>query len=344
MPESEIKIRLKNCLYGLAIGDSISWNSLFHKSYLYPSWTRRIRREIDANAETTNILKTSLPFSLNQPSRYLNLFPTDDTEWVSFTIESLLSNNKQFNYQERCKEWEGLSLNKDKVRGSISVIGALNNFAKGLKPPQTGRMNPHYFDDAGMIRSIPIAAMYYSKYEEAVKYSEEESSITNAYDGIFAAKSVAAFISTLLLKNDLDSAVDGAIKELPCDSWIYMKVKQGLELSDKTGSLLDLAININNKLVDKSYNYGVSAPDILSCTFALLKKFRNNFHEILFCANAVTKLSDALTPLTGALAGLLSSSNILTDDWAKAVNELHGICIPHLKGKNYLKLINELID
>ena len=68
---NEIKQRAKNAMIGLAIGDSISWTSMFHRSVLLPQWTRRIRREIDASSETTNVLLTPMPFSLNQPAKYL---------------------------------------------------------------------------------------------------------------------------------------------------------------------------------------------------------------------------------------------------------------------------------
>lgn len=82
---SDIKQRAKNAMIGLAIGDSISWTSMFHRSVLLPPWTRRIRREIDAASETTNVIVTPMPFSLNQPAKYFNISPTDETEWAAFS-------------------------------------------------------------------------------------------------------------------------------------------------------------------------------------------------------------------------------------------------------------------
>jgi len=46
----ELKQRAFNAMMGLATGDAISWPSLYHRSYLLPFWTRRIRREIDCES------------------------------------------------------------------------------------------------------------------------------------------------------------------------------------------------------------------------------------------------------------------------------------------------------
>ncbi len=65
MKSDDIISKARNSLYGLAIGDAINWNSVFHRSFGYPFWTRRLRREIDLDQDNNNIIKTSLPFSLN---------------------------------------------------------------------------------------------------------------------------------------------------------------------------------------------------------------------------------------------------------------------------------------
>ena len=45
---NELQQRARNAMIGLAIGDAISWTSMFHRSVLLPLWTRRIRREMDS--------------------------------------------------------------------------------------------------------------------------------------------------------------------------------------------------------------------------------------------------------------------------------------------------------
>ena len=91
-------IRTKNSLLGLAAGDSLSWQALYHKSYNFPFWTRRLRREIDVESETIGIIKPNLPFSLNIPSEPFKISPTDDSEWAAFTTKQLIENSGEYEH------------------------------------------------------------------------------------------------------------------------------------------------------------------------------------------------------------------------------------------------------
>ncbi len=102
MNKTELASRVRNSLYGLAIGDAINWNSVFNRSFGYPFWTRRLRREIDLDQDNNNIIKTSLPFSLNQHSDNFDFSPTDDTEW-EYLICAILSLMMEIMILKFCK-------------------------------------------------------------------------------------------------------------------------------------------------------------------------------------------------------------------------------------------------
>ncbi|MBI2427417.1 MAG: hypothetical protein HYV29_01210 [Ignavibacteriales bacterium] len=89
---TDMKQRARNAMVGLAIGDAISWTSMFQRSFLLPPWTRRIRREIDTSSEATNVIVTPMPFSLNQPAQHFDISPTMNTEWSAFSAEILVGN------------------------------------------------------------------------------------------------------------------------------------------------------------------------------------------------------------------------------------------------------------
>ena len=61
-----MEIQKIGALYGLAIGDALSWPAMFHRSYQLSLWTRRRRREMEVKAETDSTLNLTLPYSLNQ--------------------------------------------------------------------------------------------------------------------------------------------------------------------------------------------------------------------------------------------------------------------------------------
>ena len=229
----EIKQRAFNAMAGMAIGEALSWPAMYQRSYLYPFWTRRIRREMDAASENDNVMNFPKPFSLNQPQSNFNLSPAINTEWGAFTAEILLKSDES-NFNEIClNEWNKLANSEEKIRGFISTIGALKNIKNGLKPPQSGRENPHYYDDGALCRGAVIGAFYSGRYELAAKAAEADASITNYEDGVWGAKAMAAAVSLLCAGKNIDEAIDTSLKYLPEKSWIWRSMMQTLELTSK---------------------------------------------------------------------------------------------------------------
>lgn len=343
MKSDDIISKARNSLYGLAIGDAINWNSVFHRSFGYPFWTRRLRREIDLDQDNNNIIKTSLPFSLNQQSEKFNLAPTDDTEWAVFNMQNIIANNGNYDFAKILKSWEKLAELKSEIRGSISIVGALHNIRKGIIPPISGRDNPHYFDDSAMIRSIPVILANYSDLDKIIYFVSEDASITNSLEGLETTQIYAEIMFHCLNGEGYEAYIDAISEKIFNSKWIDSLVKRSLDLFLKSESLFDLVPLLNNKLVDHSYNYGNGSPINLAIIIALLKYFDDNFSELILTANSITKAADSVTPLMGALLGAKCSTNILSPQWRNSIEYLSGLCIPSLKDLNYLELVEKFI-
>lgn len=344
MNKPELIVRMFNSLYGVAIGDAINWNSVFHRSFIYPFWTRRLRREIDLDQDKNNIIKTSLPFSLNQQSENFDLSPTDDTEWVSFNMINIISNNGKYDFNYIKNEWIKLSKQKSDIRGSISIISALDNINKHKYPPLSGKDNPHYFDDSAMVRSIPIVLSNFDNLEEIIDNVTKDASITNSNEGIEAACIFAELLFHSLHDNSVENYINSILSKIFSSPWIDSLVKRSLDLFITSECLFDLIPLINNKIVDNSYNYGSGAPINLAAIIALIKYYDNNFDEMVLTANAITKASDSITPLIGTVAGAMSSHSILTSQWKESIKLMKGICLPIFKDFNYLHLVEDFIQ
>lgn len=344
MEYNDIKSKARNSLYGLAIGDAINWNSVYHRSFRYPFWTRRLRREIDLDQDSNNIIKSSLPFSLNQQSEGFELTPTDDTEWVVFNMQNIIANNGKYDFKKVLESWKKLSEQKSEIKGSISVISALHNLRKGNIPPITGSDNPHYFDDSAMIRSIPITISNYSDLDKIKYFVSEDASITNSLEGLETAIIFSELLFHCLNGEEYEEYINSISDKIFNSRWIGALIKRSVDLSLKTESLFDLIPLLNNKVIDHSYNYGDGAPINLAIIFALLKYFDDNFNELILTANSITKAADSITPLLGALLGAKCSNNILSPQWKNSIEHLSGICIPSLKDLNYLELVETFIE
>jgi len=332
--------RTKNVLLGLALGDALSWQSLFHRGYDLPFWTRRLRREIDVESEDKGIIRLNLPFSLNTPVSAFKMSPTDDTEWAAFTA-SLLIEKEGYDYETNINAWKQLASSDDKIRGSVAVIGTLANLKKGLNPPESGNDNPHYFDDSAMTRAVVIGAFYAGKKDEACKFASVDAAITNALDGVWAAQSIASAVSTACVENDINKITSSALEHIPANSWLSLKVKVALKIVEKHKTIISALPVLYDEIIDHSYNYGTSAPDNLALTLAIFQLCKGDITLGVTTAASLAKTADSVPAFVGALCGALQNEPF-EEQWVKRFSNMKGICIPSLKGKNFYNLADKL--
>jgi ADP-ribosylglycohydrolase len=338
----KIKQRAFNALAGLAIGDTLSWPAMYHRSALLPFWTRRIRREIDASSETDNVIIPPVPFSLNQQPSVFDFCPTDDTEWGAFSAFALLSCAEK-PYRERLLElWLGLAGSDEPVKGGVAVQAALNNLRKGLLPPKCGKENPHYFDDGAIIRAVPVGVMFAGKPEKAALFAEAEASFTNSEDGVYGAKAMAVAVSLACSGENIFTATETALEQLPAGSWIRRTVDEAILMSNERESAFLLLPDLHSKIINREYSYGNAAPETLAVAFVIARLHGGSFEDAVTMASALPKCSDSLPAITGALAGALHDEPVAEGSWKNAISELKGICIPSLKGTNFIELIENL--
>ena len=332
------KLHALNAMMGLAIGDAISWTAMFHRGFLLPAWTRRIRREMDSTSETENVTLLSMPFSLNQSAQHFDISPTDVTEWAAFSAGILLSNGINNFKQSVFKEWINLAESNEPIRGGVSTQAALNNLRKGIQPPRSGKENPHYFDDGAMSRAVPIGIVCNGQPYEAARVAEIDASVTNSEDGVWAAQAMAVAISLVCSGKNIIETIETAHQILPESSWISRTVDEALKLVEKNKSIFSIFPILNNNIVNREYSYGNVASETLALTFAIAQIHGNNFETALTTALGFAKSGETLPAMVGALVGAMHSQVIASESWLNAIRSLKGICIPSLAGKNYLRL------
>jgi ADP-ribosylglycohydrolase len=340
----EILKRARNAMIGLAVGDAISWSAMYHRSTLLPYWTRRIRREMEANSEDHNIILTPLPFSLNQPSDNFNISPTDDTEWAAFSVKALLKNNFDDYEKSVLDEWLQLIRSGQIIKGYVSTQAAIRNIKNGILPPQSGKVNPHYFDDAAMPRAVPIGLIFAGQPDEAARFTNIDASVTNCEDGVWGAEALAAAISLVCAGEPIDSSIEKAIIYLPESSWIRRTVNEALKFAEHYSSVFELIPLFQEKIVNREYSYGNVAAETLALAFTIAKIHGRNFENSLGIACSFAKSSETLPAMVGALVGAMHSDTIAGEYWLKSIQSLKGICIPSYKGIDYINLIEQLIN
>lgn len=339
---NEFQQRARNALLGMALGDAISWPSMFHRSRLLPPWTRRIRREIDAEREDNGVLRVPMPFSLNQPAETFALCPTDDTEWAAWTMENLARNRCIVGNDWASQTWLQLLHGGERILGGVSTRTAIENLQKGFSPPVSGRDNPHYFDDGALCRAVPIGIAYAGRPDEAVRAAGIDAAVTNAEDGVWVAQALAAAISTACAGEPLGSVIAAAFTPLPEQSLSRRTLNRALAIAGKPGTMMAVIPGLH-EIVNRDYSDGCVGHETLAVALAIVTKMPSYFDEAVSASLAFAKGADAIPAVVGALAGALNASDPIPEEWKSALESLKGICIPALAGRNYLRLVLEFI-
>ena len=337
-----IGIKTRNAMMGLAIGDALGWSAMYHRSFLLPPWTRRLRRDIEADSENSGTIGQALPFSLNRDSSVFLPGPTDDSEWAAFTGSLLLENNGSVTSDMLVRKWKELAETPDLLRAKASVKGALKNLSLGLLPPVTGHDNPAYYDDAAVSRAVPIGVAYAGNPNEAARLANLEASVTNAEDGIYAAQAMSVAIALACSGSSLREVIDSSVRQLPAGSWIRRNVDLVLSRTLKSASLVSAVAELSEHVVNREYNSGTAAPETFAMALGVLQLTDGDFERGVTASALVAKTADSLPAFVGAISAALCDNPVTTPYWDERLSVLHGICIPSNKGKSFLTIVNGL--
>ncbi len=331
---SDIERRGRNALLGFALGDALGWPAMYHRSRLLPAWTRRIRREMDAEREGTGVLRIPVPFSLNQPRSTFDPCPTDDTEWAAWMMQGLLDHDCRVDQQWITGAW--LSLAQDPVRGWVSTHTALDNLRRGILPPQSGSDNPHYFDDGAVPRAVPVGIAYAGRPTEAASSAAIDAAVTNSEEGIWVASAVAASVSVACAGGSRADAVEAAREALPEGSWPRRLLDAAT--GQRGVSVLEVLASLH-ELQSVEYSDSCIGPETVAAALAIISCSGDRFAEALTAATALPRGADMVPAIVGAIAGALANDDPVPERWKRSLGTLRGISIPALAGKDYLGLV-----
>ncbi|MBA2895059.1 ADP-ribosylglycohydrolase family protein [Nonomuraea soli] len=345
--------RAMGAALGLAVGDATGWPAARHRSHLHAPWSRRLHRELDTFAEEHGVTSLPVPFALNQPTEPLALGPSDDAEWLAWTILTI--------DQPRAEAFRGLI--GAPIRARISVTTALGNLARGLEPPASGHDNPHFFDDAAAVRAVafgiagraPRPGTAHTAYDDRgtprgtprgtgrgvtrdpVRDAGRDAEVTNAGDGVLAARAMAGAVAAVVETGRIADALDAALAELPDDTAIGHNARQALAIAAKAGDPFAAVPALDAALLDHVYSYGVAAA--LTVPVALALASAGPLERAVPAAACLASLADSAPALTGALTGAVAGYHAIPEGWARAARTLTGCCLPDLAGRDLMELV-----
>ena len=237
-------------ILGLAYGDAIAFPALFHRTHQFLEKRREFLWRTNRDSARNRILRLTMPFTHRNAPETLEPFPTDDTEYAVFTAQTLIA-AREISADTFARAWrERIVPLADQVLTGFSERAAIENFRRGLEPPATGNDNPQHYDDSAVARAVPIGLFCASGQGRAAQVAQLDAQVTNAEDGIYAARAMAVAIALLASGANIGDALARARQEFPADSWIARGDAIARECVRDANATQDLLLALTNRLIN----------------------------------------------------------------------------------------------
>lgn len=339
--------RTYGALLGLAYGDAIGFPALFHRfqDQLIPrrrhDFLWRTNQELDAQG----IITLTLPFTHRISAHTLEPCPTDDTEFALLTLQGLVNGPSEPTRESLLSPWlEWVLPAAEDVRSGFPERAAIQNLARGERPPVTGNDNPLHYADSAVPRAVPIGLFCTGDPEKAAALAGLESQITQAEDGVYAAQAMAGAVALLANGAELSQAMTTARAQLPADSWIARGNQIALDCLAAAATPEDLALLLATRLINTVYSYGNAAPETLPAALVLVEASGGNLVRACAAANLIPKAADSLPAMVGALCGVIHGPSAVPRAWHAALASTRGLCLPFLADVRLETAAQQLAD
>jgi len=331
-------------MYGLAYGDALSAPALFHRFQTMPQRRHNFLWRSNSKLDDQRISRVMLPFTHRLSATDLEIYPTDDTEWALLSLQALLDCNGTADQDCFLHIWQERVLPvADEIRSSFSERAAIENLKRGLEPPATGNDNPLHYEDSAVARAVPVGLYYTGDANHAAQLAEWDAQITQAEDGIYAARAMAVAIALLANGVALDSALNRAREELPSKSWSRYNDDIVQDCLTAASTPEDLILLLDKRVINTVYSYGNAAPETLPAALAIALICDGDLQRAAPLANSLTKASDSLPALVGAVCGCYQGVDSISPLWREALAECRGVCLPFMQGASLEGMTQQLL-
>jgi ADP-ribosylglycohydrolase len=337
--------RFLGAMFGLAYGDAIGFPALFNRFQALPARRRAYVWRTNQQHGAQNIARLTLPFTHRSAADTLEPSPTDDTEWALLTLRALLNDDQEPAQDTFLRAWqEDVVPNADDVKSSFSERAAIENLKRGLLPPATGNDNPLHYEDNAVARAVPIGLYGAGDPDRAADWAELDAQITQAEDGVYGARAMAAAVAVLADGGAIIDAVTRARREFPPESWMAHNDAVARGCLAETDTLDDLAVRLALRVINTVYSFGSLAPETVPAALAIVERCDGDLTLGVLQANTLAKAADSLPAMVGALCGAHQGLDAIGVLWRGRLATVRGVCLPFLAGASLEHLTRQLFD
>ncbi len=307
--------RATGCLLGLAIGDAFG----------------------DLGRSHDYRQRYGVVTSLHEGAR-----STDDTEFAVLTAQTLLDCGGDLTPDAVLAAWQKYILGQGGMgdRGGKPLYGAVDNLARGVRPPRSGQDNVQNDDDGAAMRIAPIGIVCAGEPQRAAALAAIDAQISHARDGIWAAQAVAASVAVAMTGASVEAIIATGRDQIPAESWLGRTMDRAMAICEANVSLFDAFEQLHTQLWTPVHSMAAEA---IPQAYGIFRLTGGDFRNGMVWAGNFGRDADTISAVVGALSGALHGERAIPATWADKVDRPAGVCLKFAAEKSMRALAQQLI-
>ncbi|WP_327356797.1 ADP-ribosylglycohydrolase family protein [Streptomyces sp. NBC_01304] len=263
---------------------------------------------------------------------------TDDTEYAIFSGLLLARYGSALTVARAENAWHQwiADLDEGPFRGAgFSERGTLENLRRGLAAPVTAQ-HRHAWSDGLAMRAAPFGVFAAGNPAEAARLVAIDGSVSHDGEGIFGGQAVAAGVAAAMGGAGPAGVIGAALSVVPMDSWTARSLRRAVIAAPRGERAVRSAVVIGG------YPWTDLAPEAVGLAFGAFAAARGDFRDSVLIAVNMGRDADTTAAVAGALAGAVRGVSAIPDEWASAIGQVRGSCLPSMQGYHVLDVADLL--
>jgi ADP-ribosylglycohydrolase len=271
---------------------------------------------------------------------------SDDTEYALFAAQVLLERGGAITSDAIADAWlERIVPQTGPFKGAgFSEMAAIENLARGLRPPASGR-HYHAWSDGLAMRVAPYGVFAAGDPVEAARLARVDGVVSHDGEGLHAGAAVASSLAVAMTAapSDLDAVLDVALHHVPEDSWTARDLRRALELGRAADGAWSAIDPLHDALAVRRYPWMDLGPEAVGLAWGLLAAGRGDFRSTLLAAVNLGRDADTVAAIAGAVLGALHGFDAVPDEWRGVLRPAEGRCLRCVAGMDLIDVADRLV-
>ena len=266
---------------------------------------------------------------------------TDDTEFGVLTAKALLDARGRLTPELTAAAWRKYVLDRGgaKKRAGRPLYGALENLARGIEPPLSGRHNVMNTDDGAAMRACPHGILRAGDPDGAARLAAADASVSHDADGIWAAQAIASSVAVAIADGTPAEVLAAGAARFPAGSWIAAAMGRAMEICEAKPDIEVAFEDLHTKLWTPEH---ATAAEAIPQVYAIFRLTGGDARRGLLWSANFGRDADTISGLVCSLAGALHGVEVFPEAWVAQVRRPSGVCLEFASGVDLVALAREL--